>query len=305
MKKIFCAAALAAVAFLPLACMKETELVADFGPEVTTEGFRKLVKPEPPTFESVRANEFGYAVRETFVDGRPFAINYRWGFTVTSRTELSDRYIVGLNHELREYSGGQEKTSTKKGEIAVGKSVPPPTPASVTASHYPTRESARRALADTSPQHPKAKSSLVSFSPLSLFARNSLQALEAPIRRTMHNLSFTKGTFPIPEFVKQRANCGGLSASVCSSGVLKAFHLTYDEVEWTATGGQKYSISRVYSSEIPFFASIDSPLVLTSDIDYFYPGVIQACIKTDMPYNGVTIQITQCDEIKDFTFGTP
>ncbi len=302
MKKIFLLLLMGTTAG-PLGCMKQPDLKPDFGPEITKESWA-VAKPEPPKFDSVQSNEYAYATRETWVEGRPYAINNRWAFTITSRSEQSDRYMISVVNELREYSQGEEKVSTRKADIGVAKTMAAPTAQSVTSAHYPTEKSARKALADTAPVHPSAKSSLISMSPFSLFARASLRTLEESPRITLHNLKFTKGSYPVPDFVKQRPNCGGLPTDICK-GALKAYYLSFDQVNWSENGGQKYHMTRVYSSDVPFFASTLSPLVLTSEIDYFYPGVVQACVTTDLPYNGVTIQLTQCDEIKDFTFGHP
>lgn len=290
MNKILLKITLACCVLGGLSCMKQPKLQADFGPEVSDQNFSQaLEQVEIPNPYTIRQNEYSYATRETWVEGRPYLVNQRWAFTVTSMTEDAVDYIISFVHEVREYSNGEEKVSSKKEDRRLRKQQSNTASIETVAptSQSPSEQSLKAALAD------KANGpTSTNMSPFHVFT-HGVKVMEALPRVTRHNLKFEIGNYPIPEFVKQRSNCGGLTAEKCKDS-LKAFYISFDQVNWDENGGQKYNLQRVFSPDVPFFASTMAP-----DL----PGVIQACVTTLLPHNGQAVQITQCDAIKDFTFG--
>lgn len=284
-----------------LSCMKKPELKADFGPEVTDQSFEQaLGQIETPSPYTIQANEYSYTTRETWVEGKPYLVNSRWAFTVTSKTEEVDPvnhiddYIIEYVKELREtQADGSEKISKTKTDARLAKQQTTASPGTVAPSaNSPNEESLKASLAKPIPIH--MRSARISIDPFAVFS-HSIHTMEDVPRVTRHNLKFNKGTFPIPDFTSQRSDCGGLGTDKCTTA-LTAYYLSFDQVNWDENGGQKYSLLRVFSPDVPFFASTMAP---------DFAGVIQACVSTTLSEQGQPVDITQCDEIKDFTFGHP
>lgn len=278
-----------------ISCMKRPELTADFGPEVSDQSFEQaLGQIETPSPYTIQPNEYSYATRETWVEGRPYLVNPRWAFTVTAKTEETDDYVISFVHELRETQpDGTEKVSSTKADGRLAKQQGTASPETVApTANSPNEQTLRESLAHPNPIG--GKNFRVNMNPYSVFS-HTIHVLEDVPRVTRHNLKFSKGTFPIPDFTTQRSDCGGLGADKCK-GQLTAYYMSFDQVNWDENGGQKYSLLRVFSPDVPFFASTMAP---------DFPGVIQACVSTTLSEQGQPVDITQCDEIKDFTFGHP
>lgn len=263
--------------------MKQPELKADYGPEITDEELlAALSQIEVPSPSTIKKDEYAFATRETWVDGRPYMINQRWAFTVTNKVDLGDVYQLSIVHELHEYAEGKEKVSSRKAE------------------RYLEKTEKEKASGFIEPQQWAVRQIVAEGMGF------GFKAASAPTPRvTLHNLRFRKGRFAVPDFVKQREHCGGLAPEICRDS-LTAYFLGFDQVNWDENGGQKYIVERVYSPDVPFLAGTLSPYLLSNDPDEqrgFIPGVIRSCVSTTLPVNGVPVQLTQCDEIKDFAFG--
>lgn len=100
---------------------------------------------------------------------------------------------------------------------------------------------------------------------------------------TLHNLKVTDGLFYIPEKVKLRPNCGGLSN--CTEPI-KTVDITFDEVTWAGGVGSKVSHYYRLSKEVPYYAAI-----------------LHSCFQYWISYQSRLVPITQCSDIRDFTIG--
>lgn len=285
----------ASIALSLSACMKEPELKPDFGPEITSAEFSKaLAQVEVPDPSTIKKDEYAYFVRSTVVQDQMYQLDKRWAYTVTDKRPQGQDFVLTFVKELHEYDQGKEKISQEQDEVLVG-------PASAPASTPSLNYSPLAVVQDLYSGRARALS--FSSEPASP-ARGILSKHSGDIRTratsrvTFHNLKLEKTSVPVPEFVQQRANCGGLSREKCRSA-LKAFILSFDQVAWNGNDGQRYTVLWVISPEVPYFASTQ----FSTNPRENTPGIIKSCATTQLPYQGQRIKVTQCDEIKDFTFG--
>ncbi|MBX3018330.1 MAG: hypothetical protein KF767_10600 [Bdellovibrionaceae bacterium] len=265
------------VALAAAGCMKEPELKADFGPEVTSAEFSsKLSEIEGPDPYTIKKDEYAYFIRSTVLQDQVYQLDKRWAYTVTNKTEDANDHIFSFVKETREYVGDQEKISQNQSEVRLTKR------SSNTSSLKLSQLQFRPTETRTAP--------IVQMSTLTPFAYRPASTEKV----TFHNLKLEKTYVPVPDFVKQRANCGGLSSEKCR-GALKAFVMTFDQVQWTGNEGQRFSVLWIFSPDIPYFGSTMFPSPA---------GVLKSCGTTQVPYEGQRVKVTQCDEIKDFTFGS-
>lgn len=272
-----------------LGCMKDPELKPDFGPEITPEDYAKAMSQvEVPDPYTIKKGEFAYLTTETFLEGRPFNLDRRWAYTVTNKEDdaANNEWIFTYFHELREYVGGQEKVSTSTSTARLEKKVSAVNATSGPSAHF------------SPPASLMAANKGITFSevrPLESLTRVQTKAAEK--EKTYHNLKFQKGFFPTPEFVQSRPDCGRKDPLKCKDP-LKASVLSYDVVDWKEN--QKFHVEWVISPEIPYFGSTQLDL---KDARDSFPGVLRSCVSTSLPVQGQRVRITQCDELKDFTFG--
>ena len=257
-------------------CMKAPDLKADFGPEVSNQELAKLLSEvETPDPYTIKAGEYAYFTRSTNIADQIYQIDQRWAYTITSKTEEANDYVFKYVKDLREYIDGHEKPSSYQHTVRLEKK-----PTNSISSMTPTE------FAKTFHQ----SAALDPIMTLGALNTNGSSIRPAGKRVTFHNAKLQKGHVPVPDFVQ---NCGRLPSDKCR-GALKAFTLSFDQVVWDGDQGQKYSVSWLFSPDVPFFGSTMFPDP---------PGVIQSCSSTQLPYQGQRIKVTQCDEIKDFTFG--
>lgn len=264
-------------------CMKDPELKPDFGPEITSEDYaRAMNQVELPDPYTIKKGEFAYFTQETYLEGRPFNLDRRWAYTVTNKVDdvANNEWVFTYLREMREYVGGQEKVSTD------------------TSTARLTKKAASIDSTDLSLLALSAEKKGISFSEVRpLRSLSKIQAQAAQKEKTYHNLKLQKGFFPTPEFVQNRANCGGRDPGKCKDP-LKVAVLSYDVVDWKEN--QKFHVEWVISPEIPYFGSARLNL---ADPEDSFPGVVRSCVSTNLPVQGQRVRVTQCDELKDFTFG--
>lgn len=248
-------------------CMKEPELKANFGPEVSPTDFAaKLREVETPDAYTIKKGEYAYFIRSTVIQDQVYQLDKRWAYTVTNKTQDATDYIFTFVKEMREYDSGQEKISQDQSEVRLAKEV-------ATTSFIAPQSWAKAFV--TSRAQPTFTT-------------------KSESRITFHNLVMQKTSVPVPEFVQARADCGGLTPEKCRAP-LRAWIMTFDQVHWDGNEGQKYSVRWVFSPDVPYFGSTMFPSPA---------GVIKACGTTQLPFQGQRVKVTQCDEIKDFAFGT-
>ncbi|PWU21336.1 MAG: hypothetical protein C5B49_02770 [Bdellovibrio sp.] len=288
------------------ACMKEPDLKPDYGPVATEEDFKaalgQVTVPDP---YSIMQGEYAYFTRQTWIESRPYLVNQRWAYTVRSKTEDANDYLILYHKTLYENIQGQEKPSESETVARLAKKRAATTN-SIMNDNAPDAQSLQLVIQSLDPR------SRLAFSPVSLlfvqvgafstsadqvgpFGTSADQGGSVRPPMTFHNLKMTKASVPVPDYVRLLDNCGGLTADKCSAG-LTAYTLSFDQVIWNDSGAQKYSIVRVFSPDVPYFGSTLFPEE---------PGVIQACVTTLLTLQGRQLLLAQCDEIKAFTFGHP
>lgn len=284
------------VAIAASGCMKEPELKADFGPEITSADFsNKLAEIEGPDPYTIKKNEYAYFIRSTVLQDQIYQLDKRWAYTVTNKTEDANDHIFSFVKETREYIGDQEKISQNQSEVRLTKrstntsSIATPvsmSPLSLAAGVQSSLDIQRLRFRPSETR----TIPIVQMSTLTPFAFRPASNEKV----TFHNLKLEQTHVPVPDFVRQRANCGGLTNEKCRAA-LKAYVMTFDQVQWTGTEGQRYSVLWIFSPDIPYFGSTMFPSPA---------GVLKSCGTTQVPYEGQRVKVTQCDEIKDFTFGS-
>lgn len=287
---------LAAAALTAAGCMKEPELKADFGPEVSSAEFsQKLAQIEGPDPYTIKKDEYAYFIRSTVLQDQVYQLDKRWAYTVTNKTEDANDYIFTYVKETREYVGDQEKISQNQTDVRLSKkSSSGSAGAAMAVDLSPLRLTAIEKVASGLRRfqfYPRESRTapIVQMSTLTPFAFRPASSE----RVTFHNLKLEKTYVAVPDFVQQRANCGGLSDEKCRSA-LKAYVLTFDQVQWQGDQGQRYSALWIFSPDVPYFGSTMFPSPA---------GVLKSCGTTQIPFQGQRVKVTQCDEIKDFTFG--
>lgn len=278
------------------ACMKDPELKPSFGPEVSSQEFSEsLNQVEVPDPYTIKKDEYAYFIRSTVLQDQVYQLDKRWAYTVTDKTADATDYIITFVKETREMDGNQEKLYTAQDSVKLAKEVP----ASTVIAAATSPESLGR-VGSVRPRNLKLsdfvfKPSLIEGSPIEL--NSTLTAFsfrpQQASRVTFHNLKMETTRIPVPEFVQQRADCGGLSTEKCRASLV-AYVMTFDQVIWDGDQGQRYSVLWVFSPDVPYFGSTMFPSPA---------GVFKSCGTTQIPFQGQRVKVTQCDEIKDFTFG--
>lgn len=283
--------------FLVVGCMKDPELKPDFGPEVTNQDYANAISQvELPDPYTIKKGEFAYFTQETYLEGRPFNLDKRWAYTVTNKEDdvANNQWVFTYSRETREYAGGQEKISIDESTARLEKQAPLVDSTNLSPLSQLTINTFDN-LVSINSQDAKNSFAISEVSPLTSLSKIQASANEKKI--SFHNLRVQKGFFPTPEFVQQRANCGGKDPAKCKDP-LKVHLLSYDMVDWEQN--QKFKVEWVISPEAPYFGSTRLNLAAPNES---FPGVLRSCATTDIPIQGQRVRVTQCDELKDFTFG--
>ena len=110
-----------------------------------------------------------------------------------------------------------------------------------------------------------------------------------PIKVTYHNFEVKRGdVLPVPEAVRSRADCGGISGCRLNSVMIKL-----DEVKWySETDYDKMHFDFVYSKDTPYLINIQN--------DTMGGLMIMGCLSTYIPYQGRKVYVKDCVNLKDF-----
>lgn len=250
-------------------CMEKPSHAPDYGPEIAVQDVNDallaLGESDP---ETVMPGEFRYYVLTQSIDQGAFAITFDIGRTVTAVRNRPENTYVEMDYidQIREFKPDQVVTSS---EQAAGMRFPKlsaPPELSLKALQEKIRVSSSKQM------HPTSEGPRVSY----------------------HNLRSDRGIIPIPEGVRARADCGGLPRAICAcnqglcDGFLRVNRVSFDEVVWESSDrGKKTSYSVVVSAEAPYFSQ-----------------QISLCIQQWIDFAGRVVPVTQCQDVKDFRFGT-
>jgi hypothetical protein len=250
-------------------CLKPPEAQQNFGPEVQKalieKAFNEIQTASP---YSIEVGEFAYLEKLQQVESNPPDVIFQRGDTVTAKKEEADYYVLTLVTEIRERVEGVFKSSKKETQAILPKikSVE-----ELAAQAFKTLTLRPQKLQNYQSQMQK-----------------SIKTLEesSTEKVSYHNLEVKKIVFPTPDLVKKRENCGGLSIEHCQNG-LPATQISFDKVIWESRGGDKTSFRFVMSEYSPYLAS-----------------QLSACAQSSLDFQGQRVRVTQCEFIKDFTWGT-
>lgn len=284
-----------AIIFLSVGCMKKPDHTPNYGPETAQSdiysSLSNLVKPD---IFSIQQNNFTYVEDTLSIStGGPEVTNQE-GITITARYEDDSVFLVeGIRQYVKLTQSGY--TSSKKAftvganKTEVASSSTSVSPLSVIP--YVTETLLSQTISNT---NNPLKSLVSQLKPMSL--NSTLKTSESPTKITFHNLKETDVQIPVPFLVRNRPNCGGLS----DCNFIQAKKLEFDQVRWTsATQGDRTRFRYIISGEIPPVMSFDD-----SSGDFMVTNELLACQQLWMDYQGQTVPITQCRELKDFNIGT-
>lgn len=254
-----------------MSCLKPPEIDQDFGPEIAKSEVEKALNSIPTASPySIETGEFVFVERIQQIESSAAQVIFQRGDTVTSKTEESDHYVLTIVTEIRELVDGAFKPSRKEEQVTLSK------PQNVFQ------------LANLFSLEQQPKINRQSHSATSIRSQSLGVKSEAPANRiTYHNLSTKDLLFPTPALTKERPNCGGLSVEMCQSGI-PATLVTFDVVVWEERGGDKSSYQFILTKHVPFFAS-----------------QVSSCVSGKLDYMGQRVSIVQCENVRDFTWGTP
>jgi hypothetical protein len=259
----------ALLSLFSVSCLKPPETKQNFGPEVDKSSVEKAlndIKTASPY--SIEVGEFAYMEKLQQVESNPADVIFQRGDTIVSKREEPDYYVLTLVTEIREKIDGVFKPSKKETEAILPKI-------------NSMEQLAFSVIQNKSRDFAKIKS----FEPSSII-RISQSDTSAKEKVTFHNLEVQNIRFPVPDLVKKRQNCGGLIADHCTNGI-PATQISFDRVVWEERGGDKSSFRFTISEHSPYLAS-----------------QLSACVQSRIDYQGQRIRVTQCELIKDFTWGT-
>jgi len=302
-------------------CMKTPEINKDFGAQNTIEQVSNALEnaeweAKKDTINRIKLGEFAYTVKTNQVENLFPFVFMQTANTVTSRDSNTNRVKYMVTHqETKLDEGGQLKPN-------------PPTQETVCIEYKPDGCSETMSfLQGLQKLFGKIKNLAKIFDIFSVHFMTSSVALtteeltsqyglsekmpadlnwknisarseEAPTTWTFHNLQVTRSSFPTPELVLLRSDCGkrDLKNKKCEDP-LETIEVSYDQVDWTTEKYPvKYSFRYVFSKEAPFFSSY-------SRDNFHFGSQIQKCISTTIPYQNQRVALMQCETVKDFTFG--
>jgi len=257
------------ISLISSSCLKPPKTEQNFGPEVDKALLDKAlndIKTASPY--SIEVGEFAYLEKLQQVESNPEDVVFQRGDTVVSKREEPNHYVLTLVTEIREKIDGKFKPSKKETEAILPK--------------FNTME--QLALLITQKQFPELNfiKSYQTSPRINLAQINSASKEKI----TFHNLEIKNIRFPVPDLVKKRPNCGGLVRDHCANGI-PATQISFDKVVWEERGGDKSTFRFTLSEHSPFLAS-----------------QLSACVESKIDFQKQRVRVTQCEFIKDFTWGT-
>jgi hypothetical protein len=254
---------------LATACMKKPESKPNYGLETTPDAINQAFAELTSDPSLINKGEFVYAETTIQIATLPPKLSMQLGETVTNKTASPSGWTLTIVQEQVLQDGDIPVTSKTERRACVPKDK---TGECIVTYNQKT----------INPLSKKPALKVKDF----LSAMASQKPAQSQKQRvTYHNLIKESVQFPLPNLVRLRSNCGGLAK--CQN--LRATSVSVDKVIWeNETSGTKTTYRFIWSPDAPFFAS-----------------QLLGCAQTWMDLQGQTAPVTQCEEVKDFTFGTP
>jgi hypothetical protein len=251
-------------------CMKEPDFEQDFGDEVAAQEIDKVLNDIYDSTASpydIKKGEFSYLERTQEIESFPPILLLQKADTVTNRVDTPNEIVFTIVSEIRELIDGQMKPSREEREVPLRK---PTTPSPMAAGDTPAE----------GPPGAVNEKQLLSWKSI------RQQDVQTKARVTYHRLTKKDDFIQVPPLVQTHPNCGGLGTHDCFAP-LPVSILRFDRVDWEGETGSKTSYLFVFSPKVPYFAS-----------------QLLGCAETTVPYEGQRVKLRQCDEVKDFIFGS-
>lgn len=244
-------------------CLKPPELEQDFGVEFSYDDVSKALNQTPYVSpHTVEQNEFVYYERWQQIETLKPELALQRAHTVTKKEDQGDYYLLTIITEIREPVNGQMKPSITENQARLDK----PTTLFQLASMF-------------------SKIQTPLSIPIVTFGEKIKPKQETTPKVTFHNLKTQSIKWAIPTLIKERPDCGGLTASICQQG-LNAVEISFDRVQWEKRGGDKTHFIFTYSDQVPYFAN-----------------QLSACMEAKLDYQGQRLNLVQCESVRDFTKG--
>jgi hypothetical protein len=266
------------------ACMKAPSTEINKGTAVSCKDLDKAVDQlSVGKVSTIKKGEFAYREIVLQFDIMQPELVQQLGYTVIDKVDrtLSDGKThydeILLRREISEKGeGGQFKNSTKDFTMGFAK-----TAAAGQINEVQTILENRLTGSRRSPAISEKIGPLVSI----LGGSDPEDSFCASTETTYHKLENGQTQIPVPELVRKRTDCGGLSN--CTAP-MKSYSLKFDSWQKDKDGKPaKYTHYISASSDAPYFAALMSN-----------------CLQYSMPYQDRYLLVTQCSDVKDFRFGT-
>jgi hypothetical protein len=124
---------------------------------------------------------------------------------------------------------------------------------------------------------------------LKTYASHVRASSDQPTKITFHHLRTSSGVMQVPDAVKARSDCGGISA--CE---LPVNYIQFDIVAWySETEYQKISVDFAFSIRTPY-------LPFGEQFEQLTGLMVTDCRATFIPYNGGNVYVRDCQMLDDF-----
>jgi len=271
-------------------CMKPPTTSIDKGPEASCQSLdSKISDIQRPSVLTIRKSEFAYLESTARIENFYPELTQQYAVTVMSREEDDFMVKLMIQETLTEKINGQFKPSTKEGPAYILKK------SSTTAGTASTQSSMD--LPRGAGQNLEVKNLGVReiANPLRIMGQTAGGGVSQNCQlqadgkvKSYNNLEVTDFDIPIPQAVKGREGCGGLTDC---NGPLKGKLLKFDRwINDPNSPGKEMKVTTylVTTSMVPYFATIFSQ-----------------CVQYSWPVEARQVLVTSCDDVKDFKFGTP
>lgn len=275
------------------ACMKKPDHTPNYGPESTVSEINSsLSNLESPDVYSIRVGNFTYIEETLSISTDGPEVTNQEGVTITAKTDSSEDpsvyFLDGVHQFVRLTEAGY---SSSKKAFTIGFRKPQTNPATFSAPNVLMQQVLSQSLAPTNNPLAALTKQVIPFS-----LQASVRTNAEKQKITFHNFKESTVQIPVPLLVRNRPNCGGLA----DCNFIQAKKLEFDQVRWTSdTQGDRTRYRYLISNEVPPILSFDE-----STGDLSLTNELLSCAQLWMNYQGQTVPVTQCRELKDFNLGS-
>lgn len=276
-----------AIILLAAGCMKPPSTAIDKGPEASCQSLdSKISDIQRPSVLTIRKSEFAYLESTARIENFYPELTQQYAVTVMNREEDDFMVKLMIQETLTEKVNGQFKPSTKEGPAYILKKSSTQSTAAI---------SSQSGISQGQNLEVKNLGVREIANPLKILGQTAAGGVSQNCQlqkdgkvKSYNNLEVTDFDIPVPQAVKTRDGCGGLTDC---NGPIKGKLLKFDRwVNDPNAGGKEMKVTTylVTTSQVPYFATIFSQ-----------------CVQYSWPVESRQVLVTSCDDVKDFKFGTP